>query len=579
MQYVYQSPVFFDGSAATPLRTVRRADCQLFKFAHLPLSAVLKKLGTQHQGLSFTEVLNRLMKDGLNRVTVKKGSAPDLAAYAKLMSQQSCMVRRRNPIAGHEGSYQGKVPASLLVPGDRVLLAAGDWVPADVRLISQDGLVLERMVLQAWPDSCAMGDKVIAGTAQAVVVATGEHTLLSLLMHMPQQKCREQEHRSWLANWRHSMLRLAGSCALMLVAGGLALHSAASHAETELSLYGTLDTGMSWTRISGHGHRTGLEEGGQTDSLWGLHGQEDLGGGTYANFKLEGGLNLLTGSAEEPDRLFNYQSWLGLSNEQWGVLRFGRQYTVGQEFVSELEIAGWKDFGMGALMRASDNYQVSSAATWISTEWSGFQLGVTHSRDVGERDWAKNRKQMYSVAGRYEHGPWQVAASFERLQRVSGNSHSNEKARAPQALQLGLSYDFGSVRLATAWSRQQNGFVGRNGEDAPASLERIGLEGLGPEEFINGGRLDTWYLGAAVELAGGEVQMQWALGKPSWTWEDTSSKARKMQVMSLGYVYPLSPRTSVYAFAAHGKHYDPENVVTVAEPHSNRVAVGLTHHF
>lgn len=577
MQHVYQSPAFFTGSAAAPLRTVRRADCQLSKYAHLSLTAVLTKLGTQHQGLSFTEVLNRLMKQGLNRITVKKGSAPDLAAYAKLMSQQSCMVRRQNPVAGHEGSYQGKVSASLLVPGDMVLLGAGDWVPADVRIISQDNLVLERMVLQAWPDSCAMGDKVIAGTAQAVVVATGEHTLLSLLMQMPQQQQRTaQEHHSLLTNWRHSLLRVLGSCAAMLVAGGLALHSAASHAETELSLYGTLDTGMSWTRISGQGHRTGLEEGGQTDSLWGLRGQEDLGGGTYANFRLEGGINLLTGSAAEPDRLFNYQSWLGLSNEQWGELRFGRQYTVGQEFVSELEIAGWKDFGMGALMRASDNYQVSSAATWISPEWSGFQLGVTHSRDVGERDWEKNRKQVYSVAGRYENGPWQVATSYERLQRVSVDG---DKARAPQALQVALSYDFGSVRLATAWSRQQNGFVGRNGEEGPASLESIGLDGLGPEEFVKGGRLDTWYLGAAVELGGGEVQMQWAFGKPNWTWEDTGSKARKMQVMSLGYVYPLSPRTSLYAFAAHGKHYDPENVVTAAEPHSNRVAVGLTHHF
>lgn len=576
MQHVYPRPVFFDGSAATPLRTVRRADCQLYKSSHQSIATVLKKQDTQLQGLAFTEVLNRLMKHGLNRITIKQGSAPDLAAYAKTVSQQSCMVRRQNPVAGHEGSYQGRVSASLLVPGDMVLLRAGDWVPADVRIVSQENVVLERMVLQAWPDSCAMGDKVVAGTAQAVVVATGNQTLLGVLMQLPQQHVRSAAQQHFLlSGWRQSIMRVLGSCVVMLAAGGLALYSAPSQAETKLSLYGTLDTGMSWTRISGHGHRTGLEEGGQTDSLWGLRGQEDLGGGTYANFKLEGGLNLLTGSAEDPDRLFNYQSWLGLSNEQWGELRFGRQYTVGQEFVSEIEIAGWKDFGMGALMRASDNYQVSSAMTWISPEWEGFQLGVTHSRDVGEREWEKNRKQLYSVAGSYENGPWQVAASYERLQRVS----VDDEARAPQAMQLGLSYDLGSVRLATAWSRQKNGFVGRNGEDAPSSLESIGLDGIGPEEFVNGGRLDTWYVGAAVELGGGELQMQWALGKPNWTWDDTGSKARKMQVMSVGYVYPLSPRTSLYAFAAHGKHYDPENVVTAAEPHSNRVAVGMTHHF
>lgn len=92
--------------------------------------------------------------------------------------------------------------------------------------------------------------------------------------------------------------------------------------------------------------------GGQTDSLWGLRGREPLGGGSYTLFALEGGVDMTSGSADDLDRLFNYQSWLGLGNAVLGELRLGRQHTVGQAFVSEIEVGSWKDFGMGALMPA-----------------------------------------------------------------------------------------------------------------------------------------------------------------------------------------------------------------------------------
>ncbi|XOT95572.1 hypothetical protein ACMTAU_21275, partial [Alcaligenes pakistanensis] len=64
--------------------------------------------------------------------------------------------------------HQSRVPARMLVPGDMVLLSAGDYVPADLRLIHQDHLILNRAILQAAPDTCAMGDRVVAGTAHGV---------------------------------------------------------------------------------------------------------------------------------------------------------------------------------------------------------------------------------------------------------------------------------------------------------------------------------------------------------------------------------------------------------------------------
>lgn len=75
------------------------------------------------------------------------------------------------------------------------------------------------------------------------------------------------------------------------------------------------------------------------------------------------------------------------------------------------------------------------------------------------------------------------------------------------------------ARVAVGWSRQSNGFVGRNGGDAiveedggdrAAELHSPGLQDLGPIEFVDGGRLDAKYLGTAIPFGEGKFQLQWS---------------------------------------------------------------------
>jgi Ca2+-transporting ATPase len=110
-----------------------------------------------------------------------------------------------NAIVLREGR-QRAVPVSELVPGDIVLLAAGDRIPADVRLLSLKGLQVEEAALtgESVPvpkittpvgGEAALGDRlcmaysgslVTSGTGIGLVVATGSQTELgriSNLMH------------------------------------------------------------------------------------------------------------------------------------------------------------------------------------------------------------------------------------------------------------------------------------------------------------------------------------------------------------------------------------------------------------
>ncbi len=103
-------------------------------------------------------------------------------------------VRRKITAAANEHT---EVPIEMLVPGDIVLLSAGDMIPADLRLISAKDLFVNQSTLtgeampleknaQAYvgtaetpfdlPNICFMGSVVVSGVGSGVVVLTGART-------------------------------------------------------------------------------------------------------------------------------------------------------------------------------------------------------------------------------------------------------------------------------------------------------------------------------------------------------------------------------------------------------------------
>ncbi|VVE69379.1 magnesium-translocating P-type ATPase [Pandoraea captiosa] len=117
---------------------------------------------------------------------------------------ESDNVRHIAPVGrtGHMGRMGREVALAELVPGDIVLLAAGDMIPADVRIlsakdlfVSQSALTGEALPVEKFAHPCEtggsnpleydnlafMGTNVVSGSATAVVVATGARTFFGSL--------------------------------------------------------------------------------------------------------------------------------------------------------------------------------------------------------------------------------------------------------------------------------------------------------------------------------------------------------------------------------------------------------------
>lgn len=114
------------------------------------------------------------------------------------MVKNTCSVKRLE-----ENEYQ-EIDIRELVPGDLVYLAAGDMIPADVRIISskdlfvsQSSLTGESEPIEKFPtlrnnhyrsgsvieleSICFMGSTVVSGSACGIVFATGTHTYLGTI--------------------------------------------------------------------------------------------------------------------------------------------------------------------------------------------------------------------------------------------------------------------------------------------------------------------------------------------------------------------------------------------------------------
>lgn len=222
---------------------------------------------------------------------------------------------------------------------------------------------------------------------------------------------------------------------------------APAQAQSSLTLYGNMDAGLSHTQVRQSGLATSslteVKSSILTESMFGLKGQEDLGGGLKAVFKLESSINVDTGAADTPDRFWGENAYVGLVGE-WGALHVGSQESLFKSEAAALDafadspaLAVSQLFIEGVLGGAWQN-----SVGYVSPSVNGFTLSAQHSAREA------NAVPASSPANAVNGGATALAVHYTvgalDLSAVIGDVRSVDASRAAernQAWLLGASYD------------------------------------------------------------------------------------------------------------------------------------------
>lgn len=312
----------------------------------------------------------------------------------------------------------------------------------------------------------------------------------------------------------------------MLAAGAVGIVCAGSvQAQSNVVIYGVLDTYAGYTNAEGTGNVATVDSGGYQASRIGLRGAEDLGGGVKATYTLEGGIASDTGAMHDSSRLFNRQAWVGLSSG-YGELRFGRQNSSSFLMIARLDTFAGATYGSFLNNTSAYTPRYDNVIGYISPVMKGFKLQAYYS--LGERSDDSDGLRTMILAGEYERGPLYLGVSSSRQNTANGEASITSTF-------AGGSYDYGQGRLYAGVYRGNN-------------LGAVAATNIAGAYYTSYSISGNYRLSDRATIGAG------------YGWgESGTSVARDARQISLIGMLDLSRRTLLYTTYAHMMNKDAAN--------------------
>ena len=383
----------------------------------------------------------------------------------------------------------------------------------------------------------------------------------------------------------------------LIVVAVAASFASVAHAQSSVTLYGLLDAGLTYTSnvapANGVGHgnaKWAAGSGGINQSMFGLRGSEDLGGGLKAIFTLESGFNINNGKFANNNGMFNRQAFVGLSSAQFGTVTLGRQYDAAQDYLAPLTATGSWGGTYFAHPYNNDNlstnggYAVNNSIKYSSANYAGFTFGGTYGFSNQAGAFANNRE--YSVGAAYQWQGLRLGAAYAQQNNPGATNAAGTASNggASDGSILGLtgnfrqrefgaaaSYSFGPATVGAAWTQSRIDNVA----GAQQSLRANNYE-------VNGKYNLTPALGLGVAYT-------FTDGKGYGVTADGGSASVRYHQIGLQADYSLSRRTDVYAQAVYQHAMGDGGVASIYSgdntqlPSSSKnqtaATVGLRHRF
>lgn len=184
-----------------------------------------------HQVTGASIILIIVFISGLLGFWQERGAADAVAGLLAIIQIKSSVLR---------GGIQKEIPREAVVPGDIIILKAGDIVPADCRILESKDLFVNEAALtgETYPaeknpkildkdtpinrrsNSLFMGTNVVSGTAKAVVVLTGRDTEFGRVSQRLQVREPETEFERGVKHFGYLLLEIT----MMLVVAIFAIN-------------------------------------------------------------------------------------------------------------------------------------------------------------------------------------------------------------------------------------------------------------------------------------------------------------------------------------------------------------------
>jgi len=398
----------------------------------------------------------------------------------------------------------------------------------------------------------------------------------------------------------------------LLAAALLTGYAGAAMAQNSVTLYGVVDLGLNYQTIKGGAaseaaaagntsthNQFGMASGQQAGSRWGIRGVEDLGNGLKANFVYEQAITANTGAATG----FTRQSTLGLASDSWGALDLGRRTAPSTAAFSGVDpfSAG---FGTAALTSTigTNFYRLSNMVMYSSPSISGFRAMVGYSFDTGLSSTPagatastfgqSTKSRAVSVGLRYANGPLLLAGTYDNIMpnaqsraQLDGRLGEpgapgrfttlayNPSGASFETWALGGTYDLKVVKIHAAYSQGIGGIL--NNLNTIRSVELGGDTNTGNAViFRQGARTQSWMVGLSAPVGTGNVFASVQQQLPGGNLNETAVQTANELSASIGYTYPFSNRTNLYAYYSYAN-----NVAMIKDATANTVGLGIRHQF
>ena len=300
-------------------------------------------------------------------------------------------------------------------------------------------------------------------------------------------------------------------------------------AQSTVTLYGRINTTLESQKRDGVRNTVVADNA----SRFGFKGEEDLGGGMKAIFRLESGFRSDTGQTydfEGTRKLFGREATVGLSGG-FGTVRLGQQaylpaYLATADYVSmhNHDTGSSADALFGGFLLSA---RQSNSFSYTTPSFSGLTVEVARSLKEG----VAGLPSSTDVAANYDAGPLHLGAGYEKI--------GDDKLLALRAL-----YEFGALTVG--------GYVER-------------------DDFVVRGTRNNVRLSAMYTVGASEFHANaGSAGKFS---KVADSKA---QQYTLGYNYNLSKRTKVYGYFTRVNDNSADKIYA---GNLNATAVGIRHNF